>query len=95
MADKEKLIKEWEVESKVYNDARAKRGFKYVSADDLDHYNRSIAEAMEKLALPSVPGMPVFSNKLSKAKLRKLLRRNKGFSHILLNFKFNYHSGDA
>ena len=58
---KQQAISAWEVKDKKREQARGKRGIKFVPEEEIDDYTKILAEVRMKLALPDVPSMPVLS----------------------------------
>ena len=58
-----------------------------MTPSELEAYNKSLSDAMEKYALPSVPVMPISSVKLGKRRMAKQVRRNRDFFAYLTHFQ--------
>eukprot|EP00973_Karenia_brevis_P010737 1454587-Karenia_brevis.AAC.1 len=48
----------WEIESVKRDEARARRGLDFVPEEEVDEYNRILAEQRSMLSIPSAPAMP-------------------------------------
>ena len=61
MSKKEKnlAIAEWNIESSKRNEARNLRNLHHIPDDDIDTYNRVMAEKRQELKPPEAPAMPV------------------------------------
>ena len=64
-AQRRKAKAAWEVESARRQTARAERNIFHITPEDLEEFNRTMAEQRAALTPPAAPAMPVASDQLS------------------------------
>ena len=56
---KHEAINAWNKEDKKHQDARKERGISSVPENEVEDYNKILAQAKEKYSIPAAPAMPV------------------------------------